>query len=179
MDHALHARIGVMLCQQSAVHALDEIKAPPLGGFIGRGIGEEGDGGIAHLRGQRHGRALVRSGQEGGAVVPRVDARMDGEKGGQVLVFGAEAVADPGTERGPRLGDGSGVHLEQSGAVLVVVRMHGTQQAKLIGDGGGVWQQIGNRESGLTARPHRDVRAKGQQPFCAVMTMLLGQRGLH
>ena len=98
VDHALHAGIGVILRQQSAVHALDEIKAPPLRGVIGRGIGEEGDGGIAHLRGQRHGRALMRSRQEGGAVVPRVDAGMDGEKGGQVLVFGAEAVADPGAE---------------------------------------------------------------------------------
>ena len=71
------------------------------------------------------------------------------------------------------------MHLEQGGAVLVVVRMHGTQQAELIGDGGGVRQQIGNRESGLTTRPHRDVGAEGEESCCAVVTMLLRQRRVH
>ena len=68
---------------------------------------------------------------------------------------------------------------QRGGLVLVVVRMHGTQQAKLIGDGGGVRQQIGNRESGLTARPHWDVGAEGEESRCAVVTMLLRQRGVH
>ena len=95
MDHAFEAGIGGIALKQAAVHALDEIETAALRGAIGGGVGEEIDGGIAFLGREDDGRALMRGGQEGGAVEAGIDAGMDGEKAGQVLIFGAEAIADP------------------------------------------------------------------------------------
>jgi hypothetical protein len=57
--------------------------------------------------------------------------------------------------------------------------MHRTEQAQLIGNGSGVWQQIGNGDARLATRSYGDVRAKGQQAFRALVTMLLGQGCVH
>ena len=95
-------------------------------------------------------RALVRRGQERGAVLAAAfdqRAGADGDEAGQVLVLGAEAVCHPRTEARPRGDPLAGVHLQAAAGVVDVVGDHRAEDAQLID----ARPTCGN--SSLTSRP--------------------------
>ena len=56
------------------------------------------------------------------------------DEGGQVFVFAAQAVTDPGADAGEALGDEAGGHLEEGGAVGIGAGHHRVQKSHVVGE---------------------------------------------
>lgn len=126
------------------------------GGLLGagdlRGRFEIGDG----FRLIAEDDALVGGGEE--AVAPVGDAAGresatigEDDEGGEVLVFGAESVGDPGADGGEALEDEAGGHLEDGGSVGVGAGDHRVEEGEVVGEVAQVGQEIGDHFAGLAA----------------------------
>ena len=105
-----------------------------------------GDGGVAD------GGALGPGGEEGGAPVIHAavgEGGADGDEAGEVFVFGAEAVEDPGAHAGADLGVAAGVEFEEGAAVGGVAAVHGADDAQFIGALGDVGEEVADGEAAL------------------------------
>ena len=137
------------------VEVAEEVELAGFGGGAEGGVLEVFDGGFfGGLAGAAEGGALVAGGEEGGAVVAGAavgEAGGDGDEAGEVFVFGAEAVVDPGTHAGADEVGGAGVEEEGGGAVGDAFGVHAFDEAEVVGHGGHMGEEVGGPEAGLAA----------------------------
>ena len=154
LDHAFHVRFAVEFADEAAVHALDQSDALALHVVAGGDVPQILDGRC--LVGERDSErgALMNRGEKSGAIFAHA-AGLDRDEAGQVLIFCAEAVADPRAHGRTHFGKGAGVELQRRSEVLRVVGIHAAQQADVVGHACEMRHEIGNRHAGLSARLHR------------------------
>ena len=137
------------------VEAAEEVELAVFGGGAEGGVLEVFDASFfGGLAGAAEGGALVAGGEEGGAVVAGAavgEAGGDGDEAGEVFVFGAEAVVDPGTHGGADEVGGAGVEEEGGGAVGDAFGVHAFDEAEVVGHAGHVGEEVGGPEAGLAA----------------------------
>ena len=148
--------------------SLGEIHALPLNGLAARSVPQILDRQRLAVERHRQRRSLMCGRQKARAVCPHAGC-MDADEARQILVLGAEAVADPRAHRRPHFGEDAGVKLVRRAGVLRVVGVHAAQQADVIRDARQVRQQIGDHHARLAARPHRSHRSQRENfsvPTC-------------
>ena len=99
-----------------------------------------------------NGSALVNSREKGIGVVPcsAETAWANGDKAGQGVVFGAEAVGYPRAEGGANGVDGASVEFQRCIGVVEAFGMHGPDDAEFVGVLGDFGEEFANPEPGLT-----------------------------
>ncbi len=132
-----------------AVHRLDEVELAALergGQVIAGDIRDRGLGHVLAIDPERGARV------DGGEESARIDLRFRGveaDEAGQVLVFGAEPVADPRAEAGALAEPVAGVELVEALGVVAGVGVHAVEEAELVGVLRGLGHQLGDPESAL------------------------------
>ena len=107
--------------------------------------------------------SLIDAGEEGGLPVlgflDGIAAGAHDDEPRHVLILGAEAVGDPGAERGPDLAGLAAVHEQQRGFVVGDIRLHRADDAHVVDVLGDVGEEVGNGDARLT------VAAEGKGGF--------------
>ena len=111
------------------------------------GLGTEGD-------------ALVVRGQESRGPVDGSTGRQSAgigqhHEGWQILILGAEAVAQPGAHAGEPVEREAAVHLEGRRSVVVALGEHRVDEAQVVGTAGEVRQQVADPGPALSPLPER------------------------
>ncbi len=177
LDDALDLGVAIGGLEEVVVHLLDEVDLPAL-----LGIGEEtvldvaeGSGGVVLAEGT-DARALIDGGQEGAAEVlgSELERRRQGDEAGKVLVFGTEAVEDPGAHgRADELGR-AGVKLDEGLGMIRDVGVHRTDEAQVVGVAGDVGEEFRDPEPGLAVLTELEGGADELGTATAGLTGLAG-----
>ena len=192
----LERGVGGVLLEVAGIELLEEAELLALERGGKRGIFEIGDElvGLA-VEGLDVG-ALVGTGKEGALPVVRTgDGHAAGDQddeAGEVGIFGAEAVGDPGADAGP--GHDAGTAVEKAEGVFVNggVGVHRAHHAEVIRVGGGqAVEQLADLEAGLAVAAEGEGGAEGGaggplrgvvdgEPAAVVAGQLrLGVKGVH
>ena len=111
-------------------------------------------------------RALVDTGEEAGlpvfAVLDRITAGAHGDEAGEVLIFRAESVGDPGAEAGSALDGVTAVHEHEGWLVIRDVGLHGADDGEVVGAAGDVGENVADLEAALAVRREFEGRGKGR-----------------
>ena len=87
------------------------------------------------------------------------EERADGDEAGKIPVLGSQPVPDPRSHGRTNQPGVAGVQLPCRGGMSFVVRLHGPEQAQLVGVLRHVGQPIGHHHPGLSPGPHRGDRS--------------------
>ncbi len=135
------------------IDLLEEIELASACDGIGAGSGEGTEGHFAGgSTGDAEGGSLMNGGKEGGTPVAGAaiaEAGGEGDEGGQIGVFGAEPVADPGADAGSDEGGGAAMEEEGGGTVCDAFGLHAVQEAELVHPLGGVREKFTDPVPGL------------------------------
>ncbi len=113
--------------------------------------------------------ALVDAGEEAALPVlgflDGVTAGAHGDEAGEVLVFGAEAVGDPGSEAGSGEAGFSAIHEEEGGFVVGDIGVHGADDGEVIGAFADVGEEFTDLEAGLAVALEGEGGTEGGAGF--------------
>ncbi len=146
LDSSFELGIDGSSLAMSFVKLLEEIQLSPLfcGGLeaVGNILDEFLDGGVLGV----DVRALVDTGKESTLPVLRllngISPGAHGDEPGHILVFTAQTVGHPRSERGAHLSGFSAVHEQQGRLVIRNIRLHGANHTQIVGIGCGFFEQF-------------------------------------
>ena len=156
IDDAFEFVVDLLSLQQVRVERLQQVQLLALHRFVDQAVGQIADAGLVDRRALlADAGGLVRGREEGVGVILRaaqVARRADGDEAGQVLIFGAQAVEQPGADAGASEAELAGVQHEARLRVVRHVGVHAVDKAHVVGMLGDFREQLGDVDAAAARR---------------------------
>ena len=186
LDAGFEVGVVAAVLGVAGVHLAQQVELETL--LVGGDVGwrEVADGLGHHVvnvhRGGANGRALVGAGQEARAeelVAALPLGGLDGDEAWKVLVFGAEAVEQPGADAGAREGERPGEELQHGGAVVDAFADHRAHDAEIVDAASDFGEELANGRAALAAAGELPGRLhQGASAFLVEGELALDGHGL-